>query len=140
MQGSEGTPGKRMRRSAAIAVAGGTGPAGGGVLAPGIGASAERQNAAKARAAAAAADLKITPVNGTSDADPSAGITVTAVHGTLKNVAVHTSSGSVTGTLSPGGKVWHSQWTLGTAQSYTVTATASEGSSGTVTTRAASAR
>ena len=83
---------------------------------------------------AAAADVKITPANGTGEADPSAGITVTAVHGMLKNVIVHTSAGSVTGSLSPGGKVWHSQWALGTAQDYTVTATASEGGSGTVTT------
>ena len=92
------------------------------------------QNAAKAKAAAAAADVKITPANGARAADPSAGITVTAVHGTLKNVTVHTSAGSVTGSLSPDGKTWHSQWSLGTAQSYTVTATASEGGSGTVTT------
>jgi lipoprotein-anchoring transpeptidase ErfK/SrfK len=85
------------------------------------------QNAAKAKAATAAADVKITPANGAADADPSAGITVTAVHGTLKNVSVHTPAGAVTGSLSPGGKAWHSQWALAISQSYTVTATASEG-------------
>ncbi len=132
-EGSEGTPGNRLRRSARVAVV--------ALLAllmaacsAGGQAVNDAQSAAKAKAAAAAADVKITPANGAANAGPSAGITVFAVHGTLKNVTVHTSAGSVTGSLSPDGKVWHSQWTLGTAQSYTVTATASEGSSGTVTT------
>jgi len=132
VQGSKGTPGKRMRRSAAIVVVAAlallvTACSAGGQSAQ------STQSAAKAKAAAAAADLKITPVNGAGDADPSAGITVTAIHGMLKNVAVHTASGSVTGSLSQGGKVWHSQWALGTGTSYQVTATASEGHSGTVT-------
>jgi lipoprotein-anchoring transpeptidase ErfK/SrfK len=138
VQGSEGTPGTRMRRSVGIAVVAAL-----ALLVPACSAggqsAAHRQSAAKAEAAAAAADLKITPVNGTGDADPSAGITVTAVHGTLKNVAVHTAIGSVTGSLSQAGKVWHSQWALGTGTSYQVTATASEGHSGTVT-RASSFR
>jgi lipoprotein-anchoring transpeptidase ErfK/SrfK len=136
MEGSAGTPGKRLRRPAGLVMV--------AVLALLIAACSSgghaannaqsAQNAAKAKAAAAAADMKITPANGARAADPSAGITVTAVHGTLKNVTVHTSPGSVTGSLSPDGKTWHSQWSLGTAQSYTVTATASEGGSGTVTT------
>jgi lipoprotein-anchoring transpeptidase ErfK/SrfK len=132
VQGSEGTPAKRVRRPAGIAVLAAL------VLllaacSTGGHAASQAENAAKARAAAAAADVKISPADGVRDADPSAGITVTAVHGTLENVTVHTSAGSVTGSLSPDGKVWHSQWTLGTAQSYTVTASANEGSSGTVT-------
>ena len=89
--------------------------------------------AAKAKAVATAAEVKITPANGAKDADPSAGITVTAAHGTLKNVTVHTSGDPVSGSLSQGGKVWHSQWALAASQSYTVTATAS-GGSGIVTT------
>jgi lipoprotein-anchoring transpeptidase ErfK/SrfK len=79
-----------------------------------------------ANAKAAAADLKITPANGGQAADPSAGITVTATHGTVKNVTVRTAGDPVPGALSQDGKVWHSQWALDTAQSYTVTATASE--------------
>jgi lipoprotein-anchoring transpeptidase ErfK/SrfK len=89
---------------------------------------------AKTKAATAAAEVKITPANGAKDADPSVGITVTAQRGTLKNVTVHTSGDPVSGTLTQGGRVWHSQWALDTAQSYTVTATASDGGSGTVTT------
>jgi lipoprotein-anchoring transpeptidase ErfK/SrfK len=135
--GSAGTPGKRLRRRpAAMAMA--------AVLALLVAACSSgghaasnaqsAHNAAKAKAAAAVADVKITPANGTTNADPSAGITVTAVHGTLKNVTVHTPAGAVTGSLSPGGKSWHSQWALATGQSYTVTATGSEGGSQNVTT------
>jgi lipoprotein-anchoring transpeptidase ErfK/SrfK len=87
----------------------------------------------KTKAAAATAEVKITPANGTRDADPSAGITVTAQHGTLKIVTVRTSGGPVPGTLSQDGTAWHSQWALDTSQGYTVTATAS-GGGGTVTT------
>ncbi len=82
--------------------------------------------------AADAAQVRITPANGTTDADPSAGITVTAASGTLTNVAVHTAAGIVPGTLSQGGKVWHSNWALNVSQAYTVTATASRGGSGSV--------
>ena len=78
------------------------------------------------------AQMRITPANGATHADPSAGITVTAASGTLKNVAVHTSGGTVAGTLSQGGKVWHSNWALNVSQTYTVTATASGSSSGNV--------
>jgi len=69
--------------------------------------------------------VTITPANGSKNADPSAGITVTAARGTLRNVAVHTSGDPVPGSLSRGGTVWHSTWTLDVSQSYTVTATAS---------------
>ena len=89
---------------------------------------------ASAEAAAAAREVKISPANGATDADPSAGITVTAKHGTLRNVTVHTAGDAVPGTLSQGGTVWHSQWALDTSQSYTVTATGTGGGHGTVTT------
>jgi lipoprotein-anchoring transpeptidase ErfK/SrfK len=94
---------------------------------------AQIKASAKAKAAKAVSEVKITPADGTKDADPSAGITVTATKGTLKNVVVHTSGGAVTGRLSQGGKVWHSDWTLGTSQSYTVQATAEHTTDGTVT-------
>ena len=79
-------------------------------------------------------EVKITPANGAADADPSAGITVTATGGTLKNVTVRTSGDAVSGRLSQGGKVWHSQWALDVSQAYTVTAVASRSGGGTVTT------
>ena len=89
---------------------------------------------AKTRAAVAVPEVKITPANGAADADPSAGITVTATGGTLKNVTVRTSGDAVSGRLSQGGKVWRSQWALDVSQAYTVTATASRSGGGTVTT------
>ena len=88
---------------------------------------------AKTRAAVAVPEVKITPANGAADADPSAGITVTATGGTLKNVTVRTSGDAVSGRLSQSSKVWHSQWALDVSQAYTVTATVSGSGGGTVT-------
>jgi lipoprotein-anchoring transpeptidase ErfK/SrfK len=75
---------------------------------------------ARSRAHEAVADFTITPDS--RGANPSHGITVTAVHGKLTNVAVHTSGDAVTGTMSAGGKSWHSTWALDTDTSYTVIA------------------
>jgi lipoprotein-anchoring transpeptidase ErfK/SrfK len=87
---------------------------------------AQASASASAHAAALAQDLKITPADGSHDADPSAGITVTAVKGKVTNVSV-TASGSassetVSGSLA-GGTSWHSDRNLAVSQSYTVTAT-----------------
>jgi lipoprotein-anchoring transpeptidase ErfK/SrfK len=84
-----------------------------------------KTRAATPSAAVAVPQVKISPANGAADADPSAGITVTAASGTLKNVTVRTPGDAVAGGLSQGGKVWHSQWALDVSQAYTVTATAS---------------
>ena len=78
---------------------------------------------ASASAAALAADLTITPANGSRNVEPGAGITVTATQGKVTNVTVKTSADPVTGTLSDGGQAWHSLWALNTGQTYTVTAT-----------------
>ena len=104
---------------------GGSSPSGptGGVTATGT----------PSRGATTGAKITITPANGAAHADPSAGITVTATGGTLTNVTVQTSGGAVSGVLSQGGRVWHSQGALDVSQSYTVTATAS-GGTGPVTT------
>ena len=95
--------------------------------------SAGSSAAAAAQASAAAAEVTITPADGARSADPSAGITVTAASGTLKNVTVHTSGETVPGSLSGDGKVWHSQWALDVSKTYTVTATASGTGNGIVT-------
>ena len=91
--------------------------------------------AAKPTASATASGprVAITPGNGAAGVKPSAGITVTATRGTLTNVTVRTSGNPVSGQLSQGGRVWHSQWALDVSQAYTVTATAS-GPGGTITT------
>jgi lipoprotein-anchoring transpeptidase ErfK/SrfK len=79
--------------------------------------------------------VNIAPANGVADADPSAGITVTAPHGTLlKSVTVHTPGDAVSGRFSAGDTAWHSQWTLDVSQTYTVTVTALRTGGGAVTT------
>ena len=106
------------------------------------------------RASLAAAAIQISPGSGSQDADPSAGVTVTAAKGTLKNVVVNPGSGttasaspsasasgsasspgsdSVPGSLSQGDKAWHTQWALTPDQSYTVTASAQVAGEGTLT-------
>jgi lipoprotein-anchoring transpeptidase ErfK/SrfK len=93
-----------------------------------------RASASASAKAHAAAELKITPSDGSHDVDPAAGIGVASVHGKVTNVSVRTSGDPVTGTMSDGGRTWHSAWTLGTSQSYTVTATGTDGSGKQVTT------
>ena len=97
-------------------------------------ASASASASALASAAQAAADLKITPADGSRDVNPAAGITVTATKGKVTNVTVSSSGGPVAGTLRDGDRVWHSSWTLGVSQRYTVTATGTDGSGQQVTT------
>ena len=81
------------------------------------------------------APVTITPANGATAADPLAGITVTAKHGTLTSVVVHSAGGAVSGSMSQADTVWRSQWALAPSQSYTVTATVSGGGTGTSTFR-----
>jgi lipoprotein-anchoring transpeptidase ErfK/SrfK len=81
----------------------------------------------------ATAGLTISPVSGTRDAAPGRGITVTASHGKIDHVTVSAGHDPVTGTLSDGATVWHSQWALNIAQDYTVTATATNPAGKTVT-------
>ena len=69
---------------------------------------AQAAASAKAHAAALAADLKITPSNGSHGVYPSAGISVAALKGTVTSVTVRTSGDAVSGRLSDDGKTWHS--------------------------------
>jgi lipoprotein-anchoring transpeptidase ErfK/SrfK len=76
----------------------------------------------------------ISPANGATSADPSAGVTVTAAKGTLSRVTVSAVGGTalnsgdpagpVPGTMNPASTAWHTQWTLGVSQKYAVTAVA----------------
>jgi len=85
---------------------------------------------AVAVAAAAAKYLQISPAPGAKDANPSDGITVTAASGSkISAVTVKTTSAHpVTGTLSADETSWHSTYALPTGESYTVTATGTDGS------------
>jgi lipoprotein-anchoring transpeptidase ErfK/SrfK len=98
---------------------------GSGHQSPQVSPAANAKATPKPKPTVAGPGVTITPANGATGADPSAGITVTATRGTLTNVAVHTPGEAVPGQLSQGGTVWHSQWTLDVSKSYTVTATAS---------------
>ena len=124
----------RVRPYAAIATAAGVGLlvaacAGGSTQPGGFGQGGPQASASSV----AASELKITPSNGSHDVDPSRGITVTATQGKVLKVTVRSpAGGSVSGSLSDGGKVWHSQWTLGVSQSYTVIATGTDGSGQTI--------
>jgi len=98
-------------------------------------AAASASAAAKAHAALLASELKITPANGSRGVNPSAGIAVTATKGHVTNVTVAAPGGAtVSGTLGDGGRAWHSTWTLAVSQSYTVTATGTDGSGQKITT------
>src|SRR5579875_1101110 len=113
--GRRGRPGRRMAGAAAVAARGHA--AGQVTPAANVG----------SHAAASGPRVTITPANGATGADPSAGITVTASGGRLTDVTVRTSGDPVPGSLSHGGTAWHSTWALDVSQSYTVTATASGG-------------
>jgi lipoprotein-anchoring transpeptidase ErfK/SrfK len=95
--------------------------------------SAAATGSASAKPSPTGPAVTITPGTGAKAADPTAGITVTASRGTLKNVTVATSGDPVSGTYSAGRTAWHSERTLDVSQSYTVTATASAANGATTT-------
>jgi len=97
-------------------------------------ARASASASAQASAARAASELKITPANGSHGVNPAAGITVSATQGKVTNVTVSSPGGPVAGTLRDGSRVWHSTWTLGASQTYTVTAAGTDGSGQRITT------
>ena len=74
--------------------------------------------------AGAAAQVSITPSNGSAHVHPNRGVTVTVAHGKLQDVKVVTGHDPSAGTLSQNGTVWHSLWPLRVGTHYTVTATA----------------
>ena len=139
MRGTDRRPARRMRRYAAVAAAAAIGllatacSSGGHASSPGQ-TKAQASASARAHAAALAKDLKITPANGSHGVDPSAGISVTAVKGKVTNVTVRTAGDAVSGSLSDGGKSWHSARNLNVSQSYTVTATGTDSSGEKITT------
>jgi lipoprotein-anchoring transpeptidase ErfK/SrfK len=84
---------------------------------------AQASASASASAAKLAAELQITPANGSKNVSPSKGVTVHASSGNVTKVTVATSSGTaVPGTLGAGGS-WQPTWPLHVSQTYTVTAT-----------------
>jgi lipoprotein-anchoring transpeptidase ErfK/SrfK len=80
--------------------------------------------AAGAPSASPAAQVTITPANGTKNAKPNKGISVTATSGKITNVAVTTGHQEVGGILATDQKSWHTNWSLHTGAGYKVTVTA----------------
>ena len=74
--------------------------------------------------ASPAAQVAINPGNGTHNANPSHGISVSATIGKITNVTATTGSHTVAGALATDGTSWHSTWTLRTGAHYTVAVTA----------------
>jgi lipoprotein-anchoring transpeptidase ErfK/SrfK len=95
---------------------------------PPAGGTAPATGSASSHAAMLASELKITPTNGSSNVDPSGKIRVTAASGKVTHVTVRSSGDPVAGVLASGGKTWHSTGTLNVSQTYTVTATGTDGS------------
>jgi len=140
-----GTNPRRARRLVMIAAAaavgmlaagcGGSHPAGSGQTQAQASAQARAKasEAARARAAMMAAEIKVSPANGSHDVSPSGGIAVSVPQGKVTGVTVHTSGGAVSGTTvsgttvsgttGDGGTTWHSSGNLEVSQTYTVTAT-----------------
>ncbi len=89
----------------------------------GGGSSSSGGSAAKPTASSGV-QLSFAPANGSKNAVPSQGITVTAAQGKLSDVTVTSAGGPVTGTLNAAHTAWHSTWTLSVSQTYKVTAKA----------------
>jgi lipoprotein-anchoring transpeptidase ErfK/SrfK len=133
VRGTDRRPARRVRRYVGVAAAVAisllaTACSSGGHASSPAQTKAKASASAKARAATLAKDLKITPANGSHGVDPSAGISVTALKGKVTNVTVRTSGDAVSGSLSAAGTTWHSARNLNVSQSYTVTATGTDGS------------
>jgi lipoprotein-anchoring transpeptidase ErfK/SrfK len=70
-----------------------------------------------------AAQVAITPVNGSRNVKTGHGVSVTVTHGKIQNVTVTAGHVTATGTLQ-GQTAWHTVWPLHAAARYTVTVTA----------------
>jgi lipoprotein-anchoring transpeptidase ErfK/SrfK len=100
------------------------------------GSSAGSGGSAAKHAASSGVQLTFAPANGSKNAVPSQGITVTAARGKLAAVTVSSAGEPVTGTLNAAHTAWHSTWSLNVSQTYQVTAKAT-GSSGKAVTQTA---
>jgi lipoprotein-anchoring transpeptidase ErfK/SrfK len=114
-----GSPGTGRRRLAITASLAGL-----GLLAAACSAPAPMAHVTRAQSRVPAAQLTITPADGSSRANPSKGVTVSVAHGTLSTVTLTQGSHPVAGLLNAAHTAWHTRWPLLPARTYTVTATA----------------
>jgi len=80
--------------------------------------------AAGAPSASPPAQVSITPANGTGNAKPNKGISVTATAGKITNVTVMRGHQEVGGVLATDATSWHTNWSLHTGAHYKVTVSA----------------
>jgi lipoprotein-anchoring transpeptidase ErfK/SrfK len=80
--------------------------------------------AAGTPSASPAAQVTITPANGTHNAKPNKGISIVATSGKITNVSVTTGSQEVGGVLAADAKTWHTNWSLHNGAPYKVSVTA----------------
>jgi len=128
VRGTDRRPARRARRYAVISAAAAVGLSAAACSGGPAPSPAQASASARAHAAVLAADLKITPGNGSRGVDPARGVTVTATTGKVTSVTVTTPGGPVTGRVTRAGRTWHwhSRWALHAAQDYTVTATGTD--------------
>jgi lipoprotein-anchoring transpeptidase ErfK/SrfK len=81
-----------------------------------------------------AAQVSITPGNGSKNVNPGNGITVTSASGKLQKVTVTAGSTTAAGSLNAAGTVWKSTWALKPSTTYTVSAMAMNAAGRPVTT------
>jgi lipoprotein-anchoring transpeptidase ErfK/SrfK len=93
----------------------GSGGGAGGGMGSGPGASPRTSSPATP-----AAQVKITPANGSTNVRPDQPITVSAAGGKVSSVTVSSGGVPVSGTLNAAGTTWRSTWALGLSQHYTV--------------------
>jgi lipoprotein-anchoring transpeptidase ErfK/SrfK len=96
-------------------------------------ASGGKQGRGNAPAAASAAQISITPGNGSRHVKPNRGVLVTVTHGKLTKVDVVVGHDPLAGLMSKRDTAWHTLWALRPATRYTVTATAVSSGGKTVT-------
>ena len=86
--------------------------------------AAGQAGAAGTPSASPAAQVTITPANGTHNAKPNKGISIVATSGKITNVSVTTGSQVVGGVLAADAKTWHTNWSLHNGAHYKVSVTA----------------
>jgi lipoprotein-anchoring transpeptidase ErfK/SrfK len=80
--------------------------------------------AASTPSASPAAQVTVTPANGTTSAKPSQGVSVSVTSGKISTVAVSHGSSQIAGILGAGATSWHTKWALRTGTKYQVSVTA----------------
>jgi lipoprotein-anchoring transpeptidase ErfK/SrfK len=96
--------------------------------------SSQQHGQAPATPATPAAQVSITPADGTRDANPSRGISVSVAQGKITSVVVASGHSHPAGTLNPTGTSWQTTWPLHPGAHYSVTVTAVNSAGKAVTT------